>query len=169
MKQKKATKSDSAISGCLCTVARSNFKNQRLSSELSKLTANAFFGTTSFFHKRNERIQKWKTGANVAEVARAIGMEVVWDQNFKASVGFEDRVFVAYFKSCLYFKIICLNEVDYWEQVIIMNDHQKRRFARNIVCTLYNTVADKKIAFLGWAFKRHQRWENLPPFMLLMI
>jgi UDPglucose 6-dehydrogenase len=48
-----------------------------------------------------------------------------------------------------------LNEVaDYWEQVIIMNDHQKRRFARNIVCTLYNTVADKKIAFLGWAFKK---------------
>jgi UDPglucose 6-dehydrogenase len=48
-----------------------------------------------------------------------------------------------------------LNEVaDYWEQVIIMNDHQKRRFAKKIIKTLYNTVSDKKIAFLGWAFKK---------------
>src|SRR5690606_1182502 len=48
-----------------------------------------------------------------------------------------------------------LNEVaDYWEQVIIMNDHQKRRFASNIVKTLYNTVSGKKIVFLGWAFKK---------------
>ncbi len=43
---------------------------------------------------------------------------------------------------------------DYWEQVIIMNDHQKRRFAENIVRKLYNTVSGKKIAFLGWAFKK---------------
>jgi UDPglucose 6-dehydrogenase len=43
---------------------------------------------------------------------------------------------------------------DYWEQVIIMNNHQKMRFASNIVQTLYNTVSGKKIAFLGWAFKK---------------
>ena len=48
-----------------------------------------------------------------------------------------------------------MNKVaDYWEQVVIMNDHQKRRFANNIVQTLYNTVSGKKIAFLGWAFKK---------------
>jgi UDPglucose 6-dehydrogenase len=48
-----------------------------------------------------------------------------------------------------------LDEVaDYWEQVIIMNDHQKRRFAKNMIKTLYNTVSGKKIAFLGWAFKK---------------
>lgn len=35
-----------------------------------------------------------------------------------------------------------------------MNDHQKRRFAKNIIKTLYNTVSGKKIAFLGWAFKK---------------
>jgi UDPglucose 6-dehydrogenase len=35
-----------------------------------------------------------------------------------------------------------------------MNDHQKRRFSNAIVRTLYNTVADKKITFLGWAFKK---------------
>ena len=32
--------------------------------------------------------------------------------------------------------------------------NQKRRFAKNIVKTLYNTVSGKKIAFLGWAFKK---------------
>lgn len=48
-----------------------------------------------------------------------------------------------------------LNKVaDYWEQVVIMNDHQKKRFANNIVQTLYITVSGKKIAFLGWAFKK---------------
>jgi UDPglucose 6-dehydrogenase len=48
-----------------------------------------------------------------------------------------------------------LNEVaDYWEQIIIMNDHQKKRFSNKIIQTLYNTVADKKITFLGWAFKK---------------
>lgn len=48
-----------------------------------------------------------------------------------------------------------LNEVaDYWEQVIIFNDHQKLRFADKIVQTLYNTVNGKKITFYGWAFKK---------------
>src|SRR5690606_32083985 len=48
-----------------------------------------------------------------------------------------------------------LEEVaEYWEQVIKMNDHQKNRFSRNIVKKLYNTVSGKKIAFLGWAFKK---------------
>src|SRR5690606_10373791 len=43
---------------------------------------------------------------------------------------------------------------DYWEQVIIMNDHQKERFADKIIKTLYNTVNGKNIAFLGWAVKK---------------
>jgi UDPglucose 6-dehydrogenase len=118
-----------------------------LSSELSKLTANAF-GTTSFFHKRNERIQ-WKTGQMLPRLKRAIGTDIVSIKILKASVGFEDRVFEKILNLVYISKSFGLNEAaDYWEQVIIMNDHQKRRFARNIVCTLYNTVADKKIAFL---------------------
>jgi UDPglucose 6-dehydrogenase len=48
-----------------------------------------------------------------------------------------------------------LTEVaEYWDQVILMNDYQKQRFADNIIQTLYNTVSGKKIAFLGWAFKK---------------
>jgi UDPglucose 6-dehydrogenase len=35
-----------------------------------------------------------------------------------------------------------------------MNDHQKKRFAHKIIYTLYNTMADKKITLLGWAFKK---------------
>jgi UDPglucose 6-dehydrogenase len=43
---------------------------------------------------------------------------------------------------------------DYWEQVILLNDYQKKRFAKNIIDTLFNTVNGKKIALLGWAFKK---------------
>jgi UDPglucose 6-dehydrogenase len=43
---------------------------------------------------------------------------------------------------------------DYWEQVIKLNDYQKHRFAKSIITTLFNTVSGKKIAFLGWAFKK---------------
>jgi UDPglucose 6-dehydrogenase len=74
----------------------------------------------------------------------------------KSSVGFGGSCFQKDILNLVYIaKSYGLNEVaDYWEQVIIMNDHQKRRFASNIVKTLYNTVSGKKIAFLGWAFKK---------------
>jgi UDPglucose 6-dehydrogenase len=98
-----------------------------------------------------------KTGADVNEVARAIGMDSRIGPKFlKASVGFGGSCFQKDILNLVYIaKSYGLNEVaDYWEQVIIMNDHQKRRFSDNIVKTLYNTVSDKKIAFLGWAFKK---------------
>ena len=98
-----------------------------------------------------------KTGANVTEVAKAIGMDSRIGAKFlKASVGFGGSCFQKDILNLVYIsKSFGLNEVaDYWEQVIIMNDHQKRRFSKNIVQTLYNTVAGKKIAFLGWAFKK---------------
>jgi UDPglucose 6-dehydrogenase len=126
------------------------------SSELSKLTANAFLAQrVSSINAMSELCEK--TGANVAEVAKAIGMDSRIGSKFlKASVGFGGSCFQKDILNLVYIsKSFGLNEVaDYWEQVIIMNDHQKRRFSRNIVCTLYNTVADKKIAFLGWAFKK---------------
>jgi UDPglucose 6-dehydrogenase len=98
-----------------------------------------------------------KTGADVNEVARAIGMDSRIGSKFlKSSVGFGGSCFQKDILNLVYIaKSYGLNEVaDYWEQVIIMNDHQKRRFSSKIVQTLYNTVADKKIAFLGWAFKK---------------
>ena len=126
------------------------------SSELSKLVANAFLAQrVSSINAISELCEV--TGADVNEVARAIGMDSRIGSKFlKASVGFGGSCFQKDILNLVYIaKSLGLNEVaDYWEQVIILNDHQKRRFARNIVNTLYNTVADKKIAFLGWAFKK---------------
>ena len=126
------------------------------SSELSKLTANAFLAQrVSSINAISELCEK--TGADVSEVSRAIGMDSRIGPKFlKASVGFGGSCFQKDILNLVYIaKSYGLDEVaDYWEQVIIMNDHQKRRFASNIVKTLYNTVSGKKIAFLGWAFKK---------------
>lgn len=126
------------------------------SSELSKLTANAFLAQrVSSINAISELCEK--TGADVNEVARAIGMDSRIGPKFlKASVGFGGSCFQKDILNLVYIaKSYGLDEVaDYWEQVIIMNDHQKSRFAGKIVKTLYNTVSGKKIAFLGWAFKK---------------
>ena len=126
------------------------------SSELSKLTANAFLAQrVSSINAMSELCEK--TGADVNEVARAIGMDSRIGSKFlKSSVGFGGSCFQKDILNLVYIaKSYGLNEVaDYWEQVIIMNDHQKRRFAKNIIKTLYNTVSGKKITFLGWAFKK---------------
>jgi UDPglucose 6-dehydrogenase len=126
------------------------------SSELSKLTANAFLAQrVSSINALSELCEK--TGANVNEVAQAIGLDSRIGPKFlKASVGFGGSCFQKDILNLVYIaKSYGLDQVaDYWEQVIIMNDHQKRRFAKNISTTLYNTVAGKKITFLGWAFKK---------------
>jgi UDPglucose 6-dehydrogenase len=126
------------------------------SSELSKLVANAFLAQrVSSINAISELCEK--TEANVNEVAKAIGMDSRIGSKFlKASVGFGGSCFQKDILNLVYIsKAFGLNEVaDYWEQVIIMNDHQKRRFSKNIVQTLYNTVSGKKITFLGWAFKK---------------
>ncbi|HEX8269230.1 MAG TPA: UDP-glucose 6-dehydrogenase [Flavobacterium sp.] len=126
------------------------------SSELSKLTANAYLAQrVSSINALSELCEK--TGADIKEVARAIGMDSRIGPKFlQASVGFGGSCFQKDILNLVYIaKAYGLNEVaDYWEQVIIMNDHQKRRFAKKIVTTLYNTVSGKKITFLGWAFKK---------------
>ena len=126
------------------------------SSELSKLTANAFLAQrVSSINAISELCEK--TEANVDEVAKAIGMDSRIGSKFlKSSVGFGGSCFQKDILNLVYIaKSYGLNEVaDYWEQVVIMNDHQKKRFASNIVRTLYNTVSGKRIAFLGWAFKK---------------
>jgi UDPglucose 6-dehydrogenase len=126
------------------------------SSELSKLTANAFLAQRiSSINALSELCEM--TGANVNEVSKAIGMDTrIGDKFLKSSVGFGGSCFQKDILNLVYIaKSYGLSAVaDYWEQVIIMNDHQKKRFSDKIVKTLYNTVADKKITFLGWAFKK---------------
>lgn len=126
------------------------------SSELSKLTANAFLAQrVSSINSISELCEK--TGADVQEVAKAIGMDSRIGPKFlKASVGFGGSCFQKDILNLVYIaRSYNLNEVaDYWEQVILMNNHQKQRFADNIIQTLFNTVNGKKIAILGWAFKK---------------
>ncbi len=126
------------------------------SSELSKLTANAFLAQrVSSINAISELCEK--TGASIDEVSAAVGMDSRIGSKFlKASVGFGGSCFQKDILNLVYIsKSFGLHEVaDYWEQVIIMNDHQKNRFSKNIVRTLFNTVSGKKIALLGWAFKK---------------
>jgi len=126
------------------------------SSELSKLVANAFLAQRiSSINSISALCEA--TGADVDEVANAIGKDSRIGPKFlKASVGFGGSCFQ---KDILNLVYLCqhfgLPEVaGYWEYVIQMNDYQKRRFATKIVGSLFNTVADKKIAVLGFAFKK---------------
>src|SRR5690606_18528631 len=131
-------------------------KTNLWSSELSKLTANAFLAQRiSSINAISELCEH--TEANVNEVAKAIGMDSRIGPKFlKASVGFGGSCFQ---KDILNLVYIARNYnlqavADYWEQVVIMNDHQKRRFSDRLIKTLYNTVSGKKIGMLGWAFKK---------------
>ncbi len=131
------------------------------SSELSKLTANAFLAQrVSSINSISALCEA--TGANVDEVARAIGTDSRIGPKFlKASVGFGGSCFQ---KDILNLVYLCehfgLREVaDYWEQVVAMNDYQKRRFSSRIVRTMFNTVSDKKIAI--WVL-RSRKIQTIP-------
>jgi UDPglucose 6-dehydrogenase len=126
------------------------------SSELSKLTANAFLAQRiSSINALSALCEA--TEADVDEVAHAIGTDSRIGPKFlKASVGFGGSCFQKDILNLVYLcRYFNLPEVaDYWEQVILLNDYQKKRFAKNIITTLFNTVNGKKIALLGWAFKK---------------
>jgi UDPglucose 6-dehydrogenase len=126
------------------------------SSELSKLVANAFLAQRiSSINSISALCEA--TGADVDEVAHAIGTDSRIGPKFlKASVGFGGSCFQ---KDILNLVYLCghfgLPQVAaYWESVVQMNDWQKRRFAHLIVSTLFNTVSGKRIAVLGFAFKK---------------
>jgi len=126
------------------------------SSELSKLVANAFLAQRiSSINSISALCEA--TGADVDEVAHAIGRDSRIGSKFlKASVGFGGSCFQ---KDILNLTYLCRHfhlpaVADYWESVVRMNDWQKTRFARHIVNELFNTVSGKRIAVLGFAFKK---------------
>ena len=125
------------------------------SSELSKLVANAFLAQRiSSINSISALCEK--ADADVQEVARAVGMDSrVGNRFLNASVGFGGSCFK---KDILNLVYICrhydLNEVaDYWEGVIRINDFQKERFILNMLDVMFNTLAQKRICLLGFAFK----------------
>ncbi|XP_041768768.1 UDP-glucose 6-dehydrogenase isoform X1 [Anopheles merus] len=127
------------------------------SSELSKLAANAFLAQRISSINSLSAVCE-ATGADVSEVARAVGLDSRIGPKFlQASVGFGGSCFQ---KDILNLVYICeglnLPEVAaYWQQVIDMNDYQKTRFSQKIIECLFNTVTDKRISILGFAFKKN--------------
>lgn len=126
------------------------------SSELSKLVANAYLAQrVSSINSITALCEE--TDADVDEIARAIGSDPRIGSKFlKASVGYGGSCFQ---KDILNLVYICesfgLKEVaEYWHQVVLMNDYQKRRFSINMVKNMFNTVTGKKIAIFGFAFKK---------------
>ncbi|MEM9409763.1 MAG: UDP-glucose 6-dehydrogenase [Planctomycetota bacterium] len=126
------------------------------SSELSKLTANAFLAQrVSSINAMSALCEA--TEADVDEVAAAIGTDSRIGPKFlKSSVGFGGSCFQ---KDILNLVFLCehfgLPEVAaYWEQVVLMNDYQKHRFCRRMIQAMFHTVSDKTIAILGFAFKK---------------
>jgi UDPglucose 6-dehydrogenase len=127
------------------------------SSELSKLVANAFLAQRISSINAISALCE-KTEADVSEVSRAIGLDNRIGKYFlRASVGFGGSCFK---KDILNLVYLCeqygLPEVAaYWEQVVAMNEYQEMRFAAQMVAAMFNTVAEKRIALFGAAFKAH--------------
>ena len=126
------------------------------SSELSKLVANAFLAQrVSSINSITALCER--TDADIEEISRAIGSDPrIGNKFIKASVGYGGSCFQ---KDILNLVYICetfgLKEVaDYWHQVVLMNDYQKRRFANKMVERMFNTVTGKRIAIFGFAFKK---------------
>ena len=125
------------------------------SSELSKLTANAFLAQRVSSINSIAALCE-TTGADVKEVARAIGSDSRIGSRFlKSGPGFGGSCFQ---KDILNLVYLCrhygLDEVaEYWDNVVSLNHWQQQRIARLVVQRLFNTVAGKRVALLGFAFK----------------
>ncbi len=125
------------------------------SSELSKLVANAMLAQrVSSMNSISALCEE--TDADISEVSDAIGMDTRIGAKFlKAGVGFGGSCFK---KDILNLTYLCeyynLSEVaEYWDQVVKMNDYQEKRFVNRILQKMFNTVAGKKVALFGFAFK----------------
>jgi len=120
------------------------------------------------------------TGANIDEVAHAIGYDSRIGPRFlKASVGFGGSCFQKDILNLVYLsESLHLPEVAaYWRQVVEMNEHQKRRFSKRVVDTLFNTITGKvcfvtclarSIHFINadYSFSASPSWVSLSKLIL---
>ena len=139
-------------------VPRENIYTTNLwSSELSKLCANAFLAQRiSSINSLSELCEE--TGADIEEVSRAIGMDTRIGSSFlKTSVGFGGSCFQKDILNLVYIaRSLNLNKVaDYWEQILIINNHQRNRFSEKIISCINKNKLENKILLLGWAFKKN--------------
>ncbi|KAF7455934.1 UDP-glucose 6-dehydrogenase [Cryptosporidium felis] len=126
------------------------------SAELAKLAANAFLAQRISSINSISRLCE-KTGAEVAQISQAIGTDSRIGKHFlKASVGFGG--------SCFKKDVLCLaylfehfglkQEAEYWRSVVSLNEAQKTSFSAKIIRSMFNSVKEKKIAILGFSFKK---------------
>ena len=139
-----------------CWVPEEKIKTTNVwSSELTKLVSNAMLAQRISSVNSISALCE-KTDANILEVSEAMGMDPRIGSRFlQASVGFGGSCFK---KDILNLVYLCefhgLPEVAaYWEQVVLMNEYQEKRFVQNIINNMFNTVAGKKVALFGFAFK----------------
>ena len=139
------------------------------SSELSKLTANAFLAQRiSSINSISALCEV--TGADVREVSKAIGLDSRIGKSFlESGPGFGGSCFKKDILNLVYLcKFFDLNEVGaYWEQIIKINDWQQKRIYEEIVKNLFGTVSDKKIAILGFAFKANTNDTRESPAIMI--
>lgn len=125
------------------------------SAELTKLAANAFLAQRVSSINAIAGLCE-ATGADVDEVARVIGADRRIGPKFlKAGPGFGGSCFK---KDVLNLVYLCETfglhtAAEYWMGVIKMNDHQQERIVSRLFRAMFNTLANKKIAMFGFAFK----------------
>lgn len=125
------------------------------SAELSKLAANAMLAQRVSSINAFSQICE-ATGADIAEVSRVIGADSRIGSKFlKAGPGFGGSCFK---KDVLNLVYLCesmglLEAAAYWHQVILMNDAQQQRLVTRLFREMFNTLANRKIAIFGFAFK----------------
>ena len=125
------------------------------SSELSKLTANAFLAQRISSINSISAICE-STGADVIEVSRAIGLDSRIGTKFLDSgPGFGGSCFKKDILNLVYLsRFFDLNEVaDFWESVVKLNNWHQHRLSKLIIQNLFGTISGKKICVLGFSFK----------------
>ena len=125
------------------------------SAELTKLAANAFLAQRVSSINAIAGLCE-ATGADVEEVACVVGADKRIGPKFlKAGPGFGGSCFK---KDVLNLVYLCETfglhtAAEYWMGVIKMNDHQQERIVSRLFKAMFNTLANKKIALFGFAFK----------------
>lgn len=132
-------------------------KTNLWSSELSKLTANAFLAQRISSINAISALCE-ATGADVEQVAKAIGTDSRIGSRFlQSSVGYggscfqKDLLNLIYL--CEHFNLPSVAQ--YWRAVVDMNAFQKSRFAANVIDCLFRNIRGKRLAIFGFAFKEN--------------
>ncbi|KAG5980284.1 hypothetical protein E4U55_004190 [Claviceps digitariae] len=127
------------------------------SSELAKLVANSMLAQRISSINSISAVCE-QTGADVDEVARAVGVDPrIGNKFLMAGIGFGGSCFKKDVLNLVYLaETMGLPEVgEYWRQVVKMNDYARDRFTNRVIKCLNNTLVGKKVTILGYAFKKN--------------